>query len=110
MRILPIAALAVAVAAPAFAEEKTTLEYVTTKSVIMKVAGQEFPITYTPDGKLSVSNGMVTGTWKIVGDTLCSVNTYDPGEVCVQYPPGKKPGDEFEVMSPNGPFTIQINK
>lgn len=92
------------------ASNLTTLQYVTTKSVVMKVAGQEYPITYTSDGKLSVSNGMITGAWKIVGEALCSTNSMDPTEVCILYPQGKKPGDEFEVLSPQGPFTIRINK
>jgi hypothetical protein len=110
MRLFLSAIAVMSVAGPAVAQEPTTLDYVTTKSVVMKVAGQEFPITYTPDGKLSVNNGMITGTWKIVGETLCSTNSMDPTEVCILYPPGKKPGDEFEVLSPQGPFTIQINK
>jgi hypothetical protein len=111
VRFLPVFLfIAAMIAMPAFAQEKTTLEYVTTKSVVMIIAGQEYPITYTPDGKLSVSNGMITGNWKIVGETLCSTNSVDPTEVCILYPQGKKPGDEFEVLSPQGPFTIRINK
>ncbi len=110
MRMILTAATAAVFAASAFAQEPTTLQYVTTKSVIMKVAGMEIPVTYTPDGKLSAMNGAVTGTWKIVGETLCSTNNMEPTESCILYPTGKKPGDEFEIMSPQGEVTILINK
>jgi hypothetical protein len=110
MRFIMIAATVAVFAAPALAQEPTTLQYVTTKSVIMKVAGMEIPVTYTPDGKLSAMDGQVTGTWKIVGETLCSTNNMEPAEACILYPSGKKPGDEFPIMSPQGEVTIQINK
>ena len=108
MRLALAAALALA-AVPAFADEPTTLHYVTTKGVIMKVPGAEIAVTYTPDGKFTAMNGAVTGAWKIVGDQMCSTNSADPTEVCIAYPAGKKPGDEFELMSPQGPFIIKIN-
>lgn len=109
MRILPIA-FAAALVAPAFAQEPTTLQHVTTKSVIMKVAGMEIPVTYKPDGTFSAMDGQVTGKWKIVGETMCSTNNMDPNETCILYPKGKKPGDEFEIISPQGPVNILINK
>jgi hypothetical protein len=109
MRILP-AAFAAVLAAPAFAQEPTTLHYVTTKNVIMKVAGMEIPVTYKPDGTFSAMDGAVTGKWKIVGEKMCSSNTMEPDENCISYPAGKKPGDEFEIQGPQGPVTILINK
>jgi hypothetical protein len=102
--------MSAAFAVPAFAQEPTTLQHVTTKSVIMKVAGLEIPVTYKPDGTFTAMDGQVTGTWKIVGETMCSTNNMDPNEACILYPPGKKPGDEFEIMSPQGAVTILINK
>ena len=113
MRILPVLLIVSALVAPAFAQgapEKTTLEWLTTKGSVLKVAGMEFPTTYTPDGKFSAADGRVTGTWKIVGDTLCVAVTPDPAESCTLYPAGKKPGDEFEIVSPQGAATIMINK
>jgi hypothetical protein len=110
MRILPICLLAAVIAAPAFAQEKTTLEYMTTKGSVLKVGGMEFPTTYTPDGKFSAADGQVTGTWRIAGETLCVTTNYDPNEACTLYPSGKKPGDEFEITSPQGTVTILINK
>ena len=109
MRILPIAIAAVLVA-PAVAQEPTTLQHVTNKSVIMKVAGMDIPVTYKADGTFSAMEGQVTGKWKIVGETMCSTSNMDPNETCILYPAGKKPGDEFEIMSPQGMVTIQINE
>ena len=109
MRILPIAVTA-ALAAPALAQEPTTLHYVTTKSVVMKVAGMEIPVTYKPDGTFSAMDGQVTGKWKLVGETMCSTSNMDPNETCIQYPAGKKPGDEFEIITPQGAVAILINK
>jgi hypothetical protein len=107
--ILPIA-FATMLAAPAFAQEPTTLQYVTTKSVVMKVAGMEIPVTYKADGTFTAMDGQVTGKWKIVGEKMCSTSNMDPNETCIAYPAGKKPGDEFELISPQGPFSILINK
>jgi hypothetical protein len=104
------AALATAVGAPAFADELSTLDHVTTKGVMMKVMGMDIDVSYTPDGKMTAFGGQVTGTWKRNGDTMCSTNSMDPAEVCVTYPAGKKPGDQFELVGPQGPFTIIINK
>ena len=109
MRILPIVIIA-ALAAPALGQEPTTLQYVTTKGSILKIPGMDIPVTYTPDGKFSAMDGQVTGTWKIVGETLCVTTTYEPAEACTLYPAGKKPGDEFEINSPQGTVSIQIQK
>lgn len=115
MRILPAYPIAMAMIAalpiaPAFAQEPTTLDYVTTKSVVMKVAGMEIPVTYTPDGKMSAMDGQVHGAWRIVGETLCATTNMFEGEQCILYPAGKKPGDEFDIDSPQGTVTIAINK
>jgi hypothetical protein len=110
---LPILLIASGLAAPAIAQaapEKTTLQWMTAKGSVLKVAGMEFPTTYTPDGKFSAMDGQVTGTWKIVGETLCVTTNFEPAEACTLYPSGKKPGDEFEVMSPQGAVMVQINK
>lgn len=110
MRLILSAATALALCGTAFAEEQSTLDYVTTKGVVMKVGGMEIDVTYTPDGKFTAFDGQVTGTWKRDGEKLCSTNSMDPAEVCITYPAGKKPGDSFEMDSPTGPFTVVINK
>jgi hypothetical protein len=106
---LPIASAAL-LAAPALTQEPTTLQHVTTKSVVMKVAGMELPVTYKADGTFTAMEGQVTGKWKIVGETMCSTSNMDPNEVCILYPSGKKPGDEFEIITPQGAVSILINK
>jgi hypothetical protein len=109
MRIVLAAAMVVAIAAPAFAQEPSTLQNVTTKGVVMKVQGMEVPVTYTPDGKYTAMGGQVTGTWKINGDKLCTTSVMNPAEACVAYPAGKKSGDEFQVTGSMGPVMIKIN-
>jgi glucose dehydrogenase len=110
MRSVLCLAAAAAICGPAFADEPSTLDYVTTKGVVMKVMGMDIDVAYTPDGKMTAFGGQVTGTWKRNGDTMCSTNSMDPNEACVVYPAGKKPGDVFELVGPQGPFTIIINK
>jgi hypothetical protein len=105
--ITPILAL---LSVPAFAQEPTTLDHVTTKGVVMHVGGMDIAVKYMPDGKFTAMDGAVTGQWKRDGDTMCSTNNMDPTEVCVAYPKDKKPGDTFEITSPQGPISITINK
>lgn len=110
MRSALIAAAFALIAAPAFAVEPTTLDHVTTKGVVMHVAGMDVAVTYTPDGKFTAMDGAVTGQWKRNGETMCSINNMDPTELCVVYPTDKKPGDTFELTGPAGPFSVTINK
>jgi hypothetical protein len=116
-RTLIIAGACIALAAPAFAQEMTTLQYVTTKGSVVKadVQGQalELPMKYNADGSYT-TNAMGTeikGKWRIDGDKLCTVNDMNPTEACVAYPAGKKPGDEFKVTNPAlGEVSVTINK
>jgi len=94
---ITLAAAALALAAPAFAQDKTTLEYVTTKGTVVhaNMQGQELelPMTYKTDGTY-VTSAMGGGN-----------------ENCIAYPAGKKPGDEFKVTNPMlGEVTIKINQ
>src|SRR5690349_19723900 len=82
MRFLPICLLVLAIAAPADAQEKSTLQHMIANGSVLKVSGMEFPTTYTPDGKFTAADGQVTGTWRIVGETLCVTTNYDPNEAC----------------------------
>lgn len=98
------------IAAPAFAQNApTTLENVTTRGVIMRASGMDIAVRYTSDGRFTAMDGFITGTWRIEGESLCSTNSAEPAEVCVAYPTGKQPGDEFEVVGPRGPLAITIN-
>ena len=116
-RTLTIAGACIALATPAFAQEMTTLQYVTTKGTVVKadLQGQalELPMTYSADGTYS-TNAMgqeIKGKWRIDGDKLCSLNDMNPTETCIAYPAGKKPGDEFKVTNPMlGEVSVTINK
>lgn len=104
-----IACLAVvALAAPAFAQQSSTLQELTTKGMVMEVSGMEIEVTYKPDGTFTAMDDQVTGKWRIDGDKLCTSSNFSPAEECVAYPTGKKSGDSFEVTSAQGTATIRI--
>src|SRR5262245_33997439 len=105
-RILILASAAFALGAPAFAQQQSTLQYVTTKGTVIKAEMQgqalELPMKYAADGTYT-TNAMgqeLKGKWRIDGDKLCTVSEMNPSETCVAYPAGKKPGDEFKVTNP----------
>ncbi len=108
MRTL-IACLAMAAfAAPAFAQQPTTLQEVTTKGIVIEAGGMQIDVKYTPDGKFTAMDGQVTGTWRIDGEKLCTTSNFSPAEECTAYPAGKKSGDSFELTGAQGPATIKI--
>ncbi len=99
-------------AAPAFAQDTTTLQEVTTKGIVMEAGGMAFDVTYNPDGSLGVTMDGADvgfeGKWRIDGDKLCTTSNFNPAEECLAYPAGKKSGDSFEVTSPQGAAVIKI--
>lgn len=116
MRLMLLAAAAAMLAAPAFAQDKTTLDYVTTQGSVMKADMQgtpiELPLSYKADGSYTTSamGQDITGKWRVDGDKLCTQNSMSPNETCIAYPAGKKPGDEFAVEHPMlGPVSVKIN-
>lgn len=106
-RIMACLAVA-ALAAPAFAQESTTLKELTTKGMVMEAGGMEIEVTYKPDGTFTAMDDQVTGKWRIDGDKLCTSSNFSPAEECVVYPSGKKSGDSFEVTGAAGTATIRI--
>lgn len=116
-RTLILAGALIALAAPAVAQDATTLQNVTTKGTVIKadMQGQalELPMSYKADGTYT-TNAMgqaITGKWRIDGEKLCTVSEMNPTETCVAYPAGKKPGDEFKVTNPMlGEVSVTINK
>jgi len=117
MRLMMIAAIAMLAAAPAFAQDKTTLDYVTTKGTVIKGSAQgmdlTLPMTYKADGTYSTEIMGQTGggTWRIDGEKLCTISQMNPNETCIAYPTGKQPGDEFKVTHPMlGEVSVTINK
>jgi hypothetical protein len=116
MRLILLASIAAALAAPAIAQENDTLKNVIAKGSVVKanMQGQdlELQMAYKPDGTYSISvmGQSINGKWRIDGDKLCTSNDTAPNESCTPYPAGKKPGDEFKVTSPTlGEVTVKIN-
>ncbi|RYZ02892.1 MAG: hypothetical protein EON61_15710 [Alphaproteobacteria bacterium] len=97
-----------ALAAPAFAQQSSTLQELTTKGMVMEAGGMQIEVTYKPDGTFTAMDDQVTGKWRIDGDKLCTSSNFSPAEECVAYPTGKKSGDSFEVTSAQGAATIRI--
>jgi hypothetical protein len=117
MKFMLAALAACAMAAPAFAQEATTLQNVTTKGTVIKADMQgtpvELPMSYKADGSYTTSamGQDITGKWRIDGDKLCTENSMSAAETCIAYPAGKKPGDEFSVTHPMlGAVTVKINQ
>jgi len=108
MRKLIACAVAVAFTAPAFAQQPTTLQEVTTKGIVLEAGGMQIDVTYKPDGTFTAMDGQVTGKWKIDGEKLCTTSNFSPDEECVVYPAGKKSGDSFDVTGGQGPATVKI--
>lgn len=107
MRLLVVAAMAVALTAPAFAQT-TTLQEVTTKGIVLSVQGMDIDVTYKADNTFTAMDGQVTGTWRIDGEKLCTTSNFDPAESCAVYPAGKKSGDSFDVTGAAGTATVKI--
>ncbi|MAP96316.1 MAG: hypothetical protein CMK07_15330 [Ponticaulis sp.] len=111
-KILGLTAVSLCLAAPAFAGDSTTLDYVVEKGVVLSTQGMDIPVTYNEDGTYSAdAMGMeIPGTWRIDGTSLCTESSMQPGENCTEYPEGKGPGDSFEVEGAMGTATITINE
>jgi hypothetical protein len=99
------AALAAALATPAFAD---TLTEVISHGIVISLGDMNVEVTYTPDGKFTALDGQVTGTWKIDGDKLCTSSNFDPNVTCVAYPKDKKSGDTFTLESAQGSAQVKI--
>lgn len=112
-KILIISVAAASIVAPAFAEDKSTLDYAIEKGIVMSAMGYDIPVTYSDDGTYVASiDGMgdLPGTWRRDGETLCTESSMQPGENCTEYPAGKAPGDSFVIEGAMGPATITINE
>jgi hypothetical protein len=107
-KTLACMALALAFAAPAFAD---TLKDVTTKGVVLTTGGMEIDVTPKADGtfvaKIVGLDGEIPGKWRLDGDKFCTSTEATPEE-CTLYPKDKKSGDTFEVTGSTGPVTVKI--
>lgn len=108
MKTVMLAAVALAFSAPAMAQQRTTLQEVTTRGITMDTGGGQTDVTYKPDGSFTAAGGEVTGKWRIDGDKLCTTSNFQPKEACTTYPAGKKSGDTFDVAGSEGSTKIKI--
>ena len=114
MRLPAIASLAslTLAAAPAFAQTPAanadTYAAVLAHGAVIVLPDLEIDVKFMPDGKFTAIGGMSSGTWKIVGDKLCSTPNETLMETCGVYPAGKKSGDTFVISGPNGDVTVRI--
>jgi hypothetical protein len=111
--LLTLAALALINRVQAHAEPQTpsnadTYKEVVAHGVVIMTPGLEIDVKFNPDGTFIALGGLSKGTWKIVGDKLCSTPGETLIESCAIYPAGKKSGDQFELDAPGGRVPIKI--
>lgn len=106
-----IASAPLVLAAAAQAPAVDTLYYVVRDGVTMTVQGHIIEIDYADDGTFSgtAAGSPFEGQYRLDGNQLCVTSSLSVSETCTSYPEGKRPGDEFEVVSPSlGPVRIRI--
>jgi hypothetical protein len=116
MKLKLLAAAAVILAAPAFAQggapASDTIKLVLEKGTTMSVAqmGITGDVAYKPDGTFSGFDGQYEGTYKVDGSKLClTAPAVGQDNACFAYPDGLKSGDKFKVTDPNiGEIEIAI--
>lgn len=107
MRLITTALLATGVLTAPVASADTVQE-ITTNGAIFSIAGFDLDFNFTADGKFSTPDGLMTGTWRINENELCTTGE-DGVETCLACPADQKSGDEFEVKTPQGlPVTVKI--
>ncbi|MAK60000.1 MAG: hypothetical protein CMK09_03380 [Ponticaulis sp.] len=111
-KFLILSAATAALATPALAEDKDTIDHVIEKGIVLSVQGMDIPVTYNADGTYNAdAMGMqIPGTWRRDGMTMCTESSMQPGENCSEYPEGKGPGDSFEMSGAMGVSTVTINE
>ena len=114
MRFLPLLSFSLIVAAaPAIAQtapvaNADTYKAVVEHGVVIVTPGLEIDVKFNPDGTFIALGGASKGTWKIVGDRMCSTPGETLIESCAVYPAGKKSGDQFELDAPGGRVPVRI--
>ncbi len=110
MRFAAVFGLIVMAAPAAIAQagNADTYKAVIEHGVVIVTPDIEIDVTFAPDGKFTAMKGLSSGTWKIVGDKMCSTPSETLIESCAVYPAGKKSGDTFELDAPGSRVTIRI--
>ncbi|WP_139792341.1 hypothetical protein [Henriciella litoralis] len=108
-----LAALAcLPMAQSASAQASDTLTAIIQNGATFSTQGFKINVNYAEDGTFSgdAAGSDFSGTYRIEGDQLCTSSSLSSSETCTEYPPGKAPGDTFEVSSPTmGTITVLIN-
>lgn len=112
MRFLPLMLLAALIAAPASAQtppaNADTYKEMIEHGIVLILPDLEVDVIFAPDGTFKALGGLGTGTWKIVGDQLCTTDGATNVETCQAYPAGKKSGDTFDLETPQGSVPVRI--
>lgn len=114
MRFLPTACLtALIIAAPAALAQTPpanadTYAAILQHGVVIVTPDLEIDVQFKPDGSYAALSGTWTGTWKIVGDQLCTTTGDTKIETCQAYPAGKTSGDTFDLETPQGAVPVRI--
>lgn len=112
LKIMALAAAAIALPAIAQTPPSDTLQVVLAKGTTMSVTqmGITGDVAYKPDGTFSGFDGQYEGTYKIDGTKIClTAAAVGQDNTCFDYPTGKTSGDKFKVTDPNiGEIEITI--
>lgn len=88
-----------------------TLYFVVREGVVMTAHGHAIDIDYDAEGNFRGRAAGTTfeGSYRLDGDQLCTTSSLASADTCTRYPEGKRPGDEFDVVSPTlGQVRIRI--
>ena len=77
----------------------------------MTVQGHVIPVDYFEDGTFRgrAAGTDFEGTYRLEENRICTSSSLSMSETCTPYPEGKRPGDEFDVVSPSlGQVRVRI--
>ncbi|WP_084397675.1 hypothetical protein [Henriciella aquimarina] len=100
-------------AAQAQGQANDTLRHVLNRGAVITAQGFTIPMTFEEDGTYhgQAADAEFEGTWRVNDDRLCTASLMSQTETCVTYPPGRRPGDVFDVVSPTlGRMSVRINE
>jgi len=107
---------------PAIAQDLSSLQYAMANgiSIDAELYGRpvHMSVAYHADGRstthitgAAARGADISGTWRVQGDQLCTVNIMNPTEACFKIPSAKKPGEPFTLTTPAlGEVTVTINR
>ncbi len=114
MKKFAVSIVALALVAPAFADDDTaapndTIAHMVANGAVVTAQGADYAMTYAEDGSFKDDSGMLAGTWKASGDQHCITVPGMFEDMCSAYPAGKTSGDTFEIETDMGPLQVKLN-